>query len=76
MIAGSRLMSDVAPQTVEARFEGDFATATAKDGGYFRRCIARFLSQFQVPVGFEDKAGFHFGVESSAHEADELCCLK
>jgi hypothetical protein len=74
MIAGSQPTKNGAPQTAEMRNKSGFAEASAKGGGRFRKIIVWFLDeiQFQVPVGYEDAEGFHFGAEQASRRVEGI----
>ena len=74
MIAGSRLMTNEAPQTAATRADRGFSKVPAKGGGNFRKIFVWFLDEikFQVPVGYEDAGGFHFGAEPAMKQDDAI----
>ena len=78
MIAGSQMLRDGVLRTAEARFESDSILVAADGGGRLQKIMVRFLrgNYFQVPIGYEDAGGFHFGAMPVSRRADRILSVQ
>jgi hypothetical protein len=78
MILDCKLSGACAARLATARLDREFVAEKADAGGWIDRAVAQFRPAicFRIPVGFQDEAGFHCGIQHQTEQITIACGRK